>query len=134
MAEPKEIVRAFLEALWASDREGAKARLARDAQWYFLPSLGYERPMLAHRATDIVLDDMIGAFAEGSSLDIELHFLLGDERNVAAEYTARSTAADGSPYENRYCLCAVVEGDRIAEIRPYTDTGPLRDLIEGAGE
>lgn len=130
MAEAKEIVRTYLEALWISDREVAKAQLADDCQWYFLPSLGYPVPMSGHEATDAVLDDMMAALDSDSEFAVEWNCLLGDERMVAAEYTARGTDANGAPYQNRYCLRADVVDGKIVEIRPYTDTKKLSDLMD----
>lgn len=130
MAQAKDIVEAYLRALWASDREGAKQHLAERCDWYFLPSLGYPRPMAGHAATDAVLDDMMRALDADKDFAVEMHCLLGDERHVAAEYTARGTDAEGKPYENRYCLRADVEGGKIVEIRPYTDTKKLSDLMD----
>lgn len=130
MAEAKKIVRAYLEALWASDREEAKRHLADECAWYFLPSLGYPRPMSGFDATDAVLDDMMAAIDADKDFAVELHCLVGDERMVAAEYTARGTDAAGKAYENRYCLRADVHNGKIVEIRPYTDTKKLSDLMD----
>ncbi|MHA7819614.1 MAG: nuclear transport factor 2 family protein [Erythrobacter sp.] len=130
MAEAKEVVHAYLTALWASDREAAKARLADDCEWYFLPSLGYPTPMSGHDATDAVLDDMMAALDGDAEFSVEWNCLLGDERMVAAEYTARGTDAKGAAYENRYCLRADVVDGKIVEIRPYTDTKKLSDLMD----
>lgn len=130
MAEAKDVVHAYLTALWASDREGAKAQLADHCQWYFLPSLGYPTPMSGHEATDAVLDDMMAAFDADAEFAVEWNCLLGNDREVAAEYTARGTDTEGNSYVNRYCLRADVENGKIVEIRPYTDTKKLSDLMD----
>lgn len=125
------VVREFLEALWRSDRAGAKAPFAPDAQWWFLPSLGYPRPMLATAAIDAVLDDMIAAFDESVGLSVTMLAMMSNEAGeVAADYVARSQTPDGTVYENRYVLRASVQDGRITCVMPYTDTGKLSALIE----
>jgi ketosteroid isomerase-like protein len=126
------VVREFLEALWRSDRAGAKRPFAVDAQWWFLPSLGYPRPMAAADAIDAVLDDMIAAFDETVGLSVAMIAMMSnDDGEVAADYTARSQTPDGAVYENRYVLRASVRDGQITCVMPYTDTGKLSALIEG---
>ena len=132
MSEPKEIVKNYLEALWRSDRETAKRYLAKEAEWYFLPSLGYPTPMSAQAATDAALDDLMTALDADAEFSVEWNCLLCDETSVAAEYTARGTTAQGKAYKNRYCLRAEVRDDLIVEVRPYTDTKVLAGLREEA--
>ncbi|RMB07917.1 nuclear transport factor 2 family protein [Eilatimonas milleporae] len=126
MAEPepdaRTVVKAFLEAMWSGDKAAAKAAFSEDAQWWFLPSLGYQRPMPAGDALDIVMDDMIGRFDTDKPFTVDLHHLIADGGEAAAEYTARAILKTGRPYENRYLLRASVAGDRIVSVRPYTDT------------
>lgn len=125
------VVERFLRALWAGDRDGAKAPFAPDAQWWFLPSLGYPRPMRASDAIDAVLDDMMGAFADGATLHVELTAMMSNaDGEVAADYSARSVMQDGTAYENRYVLRATVMDGAISCVMPWTDTQKLGALIE----
>jgi ketosteroid isomerase-like protein len=135
-ASDEAVVETFLRALWRSDREGAKAPFAPDADWWFLPSLGYPRPMRAVDAIDAVLDDMMAALADGGlSIDVTMNAMMSNaDGEVAADYTARSRMPDGSAYENTYVLRASVRNGQIVRVSPYTDTGKLSALIEsGAG-
>lgn len=124
------VVMAFLTALWRSDREGAKRSFAADAQWWFLPSLPYPRPMPARDAIDHVLDDMIFAFDGDTPLSVSVHAVMSnDAGEVAADYSASCLTRSGQPYENRYVLRATVRAGQIVEVRPYTDTQYLSRLF-----
>lgn len=126
---PKEVVKTFLEALWRSDFDGAKSCFAPDAQWFFMPSLGYPQPLTAYQALDHIRDDMFSAFDKNTTLDVRWEHLIAEGDQVAAEYIAYSKTRSGKPYENRYCLRATVKNGRIVHVRPYTDTQALSALM-----
>jgi len=131
MADPKDVVRTFLEALWSGDKETAKAQFQTQANWYFRPSLGYETPMACSKAVDVVMDDMIGRFDAEKPFDVELHHLFGEGGEVAAEYTATGTTVTGRPYRHRYLLRASVHGGKINTVRPWMDTKYFIETLYG---
>lgn len=123
----------FLRALWVSDRDGAKRPFADNAEWWFLPSLPYPRPMRAGDAIDRVLDDMISAFNPAHGLKVEVHAVMSDGAGeVAADYSATSVTRSGHPYANRYVLRATVKDGRIICVRPFTDPNHLSELFAEA--
>ena len=128
-ARAKQVVRDFLDGLWSGDRGKAKAQIGDDAQWWFLPSLGYERPMRPRDAIDIVMDDMIARFDADKPFEVQLHHLLADGGEVVAEYTATGTTLSGRQYEHRYCLRASVSDGRIQSLRPWADTKYFLDTL-----
>jgi uncharacterized protein len=127
---PADIVMSFLQALWRGDRAASKAPFADDAEWWFLPSLPYPRPLNAKVAIDNVLDDMISAFDPSVGLHVDVHSVMTDGGGeVAADYSARSTTRSGKAYANRYVLRATVKDGKIICVRPYTDTQYLSQLF-----
>lgn len=127
----EQTVMRFLRALWDGQRDAAKATFADNAEWWFMPSLPYPRPMRAHDACDAVLDDMIAGFDPDVGLSIEVHAVMSNpDGEVAAEYSAISTTRAGASYENRYVLRATVKGGRITCVRPYMDPNHLNSLID----
>jgi len=128
---PEQTVMRFLRALWDGEREAAKAAFADDAEWWFMPSLPYPRPMRAHDACDAVLDDMIAGFDPDIGMHIEVHAVMSNvEGEVAADYSAISTTRAGASYENRYVLRATVDNGRIRCVRPFMDPNHLNSLID----
>ena len=128
---PKEIVKTFLEALWSGDKTGAKEQFSSDAEWWFRPSLGYQRPMSCSDAIDVVMDDMIGRFDPDKPFNVELHHIFGEGGEVAAEYTATGTTIRGRDYRHRYLLRASVEDGKIKTIRPWADTKYFLETLYG---
>ena len=129
--DPKQLVRTFLEALWSGDKATAKSVFAKDAEWWFRPSLGYKSPMHPSEAIDIVMDDMIGRFDPDMPFEVELHHLFAEDGEVAAEYTATATTVTGLDYKHRYLLRASVRDGKIVTVRPYADTKYFLETLYG---
>ncbi|MEM1103431.1 MAG: nuclear transport factor 2 family protein [Pseudomonadota bacterium] len=125
------VVRTFLEALWAGDKAAAKAQFADESEWWFRPSLGYQRPMPGPEAIDVVSDDMIGRFDPAKPFNVEVHHLFGEGGEVAAEYTATGTTVSGREYRHRYLLRASVSDGKITTVRPWVDTKYFLDTLYG---
>ena len=131
-SEPaKTVVRTFLKALWSGDKETAKSTFADDSEWWFRPSLGYKAPMPCFEAVDIVMDDMIGRFDVAKPFSVEMHHLIGEGGEVAAEYTATGTTTSGREYKHRYLLRASVRDGKIVTVRPWVDTKYFLETLYG---
>jgi ketosteroid isomerase-like protein len=129
--EAKTVARGFLEALWSGDKATAKSLFADDAVWWFPPSLGYPRPSPAARAVDIVMDDMIGRFDLAQPFTVELHHLISEAGEVAAEYTATATTVTGRNYDHRYLLRFSVASGKITTVRAWADTKYFVETLYG---
>lgn len=130
-AAAKQLVRRMLTGLWTGDKELAKSTIAADAEWWFLPSLDYPRPMHPDQAIDIVMDDMIGRFDASKPFEVTLHRLIAEGSEVTVEYTAVGTTINGLVYDHRYCLRATVVDDKIKTVRPWADTRYFLDTLYG---
>lgn len=129
--DPKEIVRTFLEGMWSGNKSQAKSVFAENAEWWFPPSLGYASPVHPFEAIDIIIDDMIGRFDPNQPFEVELHHLIAEGDEVAAEYTATGVTSSGRQYKHRYLMRASVKDGRIVTVRPWADTKYFVDTLFG---
>ncbi|MBT8445720.1 MAG: nuclear transport factor 2 family protein [Gammaproteobacteria bacterium] len=120
----------FLQRFWASDAAGATGLCTPDARFVFARSLPYDRESPVAEAITRISDDMFTSFdPEGFSIDVHSIIAEGDE--VAAEYTATGRTRDGRVYENDYVMKFTLRDGSIARIRPYTDTLHLTRILGG---
>ncbi|MER5435752.1 nuclear transport factor 2 family protein [Streptomyces sp. NPDC002588] len=120
--DPKNVVRAFVDALNEQDWERVKDLITPDfgytIQAYDLPGAG--EPMDGETMLT-VLPRMLALFdANGPRLRIT--HLVGEGTWVVAEAVGSGSFRDGSRYDNRYANVYEVVGDRVRTVREYMDT------------
>src|ERR1700736_3102751 len=115
VAENKNVVLGFVEALSTCNVEVPKAALAEDTWWIpgSLPVSG------THHGKKAIFEDFLGqaqALFQPNSLSIQVRSAIGEGDNVAVEWIARGKSAKGKNYENYYHLMFEVRNDKIQAI------------------
>lgn len=104
-------------AMLASLGTGAldRALFATDAHWWW--NGGLDLPVAA-------FDDLLGQLHVQTSDGIRIvpGRVIVDGDSVMVEATTRSPMRDGRLYDNRYIFLIHFAGDRIAEVREYSDS------------
>jgi len=129
VAENKNVVLGFVEALSSGNVEAAKETLADDATWWIPGSLPVAGTYHGKKA---IFEDFMGK-AQGlfqpNSLSIQVRNVIGEGDNVAVEWIARGKSAKGKNYENYYHLMFEVRNGKIQAIREYVDTLYAKEVL-----
>ncbi len=129
VAENKNVVAGFVEALSSGNIEAAKAALADDATWWIPGSLPVSG---THRGKKAIFEDFLGkaqALFQPNSMAIQVRNVIGEGDCVAVEWIARGKSAKGSNYENYYHLMFEVRSGKIQAIREYVDTLYAKEVL-----
>jgi ketosteroid isomerase-like protein len=129
VAENKNVVLGFVEALSSGNLEAAKAALADDATWWIPGSLPVSG---THKGKKAIFEDFLGqaqAFFQPNSLSIQVRNVIGEGDCVAVEWVARGKSAKGRQYENYYHLMFEVKNNKIQAIREYVDTLYAKEVL-----
>jgi ketosteroid isomerase-like protein len=129
VAENKNVVLGFVEALSTGNVEAAKAAIAEDATWWIPGSLPVSG---THRGKKAIFEDFLGqaqALFQPNSLSIQVRSAIGEGDNVAVEWIARGKSAKGKNYENYYHLMFEVRNGKIQAIREYVDTLYAKEVL-----
>jgi ketosteroid isomerase-like protein len=129
VAENKNVVLGFVEALSNGNVEAAKAALADDASWWIPGSLPVSG---TYRGQKAIFEDFLGQ-AQGlfqpNSVSIQVRNVIGEGDNVAVEWIARGKSAKGKNYENYYHLMFEVRNSKIQAVREYVDTLYAKEVL-----
>jgi ketosteroid isomerase-like protein len=129
VAENKNVVLGFIEALSSGNIEAAKAALADDATWWIPGSLPVSG---THRGKKAIFEDFLGqaqALFEPNSVSSQVRNAIGEGDYVAIEWVARGKSAKGRNYENYYHLMFEVKNNKIQAIREYVDTLYAKEVL-----
>ena len=129
VAENKDVVLGFVEALSSGNMEAAQAAFADDATWWLPGSLPVSGTYTGKQA---IFEDFFGGsqpFIEPNSLSIEVSNTTGEGDRVAVEWTVRLKTVKGRNYENYYHMMFEVKNNKIQAVREYVDTLYAKDVI-----
>ena len=129
VAENKNVVLGFVEALSSGNVEAAKETLADDATWWIPGSLPVSG---TYRGKKAIFEDFMGkaqALFQPGSISIQVRNVIGEDDNVAVEWVARGKSAKGKNYENYYHLMFEVRNGKIHAIREYVDTLYAKEVL-----
>ncbi len=129
VAENKNVVLGFVEALSSGNVEAAKATLADDATWWIPGSLPVSG---THRGKKAIFEDFLGqaqALFQPNSVSIQVRNTIGEGDCVAVEWVARGKSAKGRSYENYYHLMFELRNGKIQAIREYVDTLYAKEVL-----
>ncbi|NEE03704.1 nuclear transport factor 2 family protein [Phytoactinopolyspora halotolerans] len=125
----KTTVRSFITAISDGDIAAVRELLTDDAVWWLpgtLPVSGrYEGP---EAVVNDFLSQGLNLYRPGS-LTFEITSMIEEAGSVSVEWTARGLSAAGREYQNYYNVNFTVRGGRISEIREYTDTLYVSDVL-----
>jgi ketosteroid isomerase-like protein len=135
--EKKRIVTAYLEASTARDFERMATLMTEDFTLWMVPSareMGMPNPLVGR--------ETFFEFVRGLSQRPDMwkvrevrpaQFLFDDEGSVAVRLRSIGAFASGYTYDNEYVFIYKLAGDRICEMREFTDVAYINILRERAG-
>ena len=126
---PSEVVLAFFADFWRGDLEASLSHCSHDAQFEFAPSLPYPSPAPMRQALQAILNDMYTKFDPATGMQVSVDRIMTNNNDVAIEYTASGNLQNGQRYVNRYLTLAIVHGDKLVLLRPYTDTAYVSESL-----
>ena len=129
VAENKNVVLGFVEALSSGNMEAAQAVFADDATWWLPGSLPVSGTYTGKQA---IFEDFFGGsrpFIEPNSLSIQVSNMIGEGDCVAVEWIVRLKTVKGRNYENYYHMMFEVKNNKIQAVREYVDTLYAKEVI-----
>jgi ketosteroid isomerase-like protein len=127
---PLEVLDRYLEALLAGDLDAIRASFAEDAVWTLSGDLPISGPW---RGRDAIVDEFLvkvgGTLFEPGTQRFDWLSRTADDGAAVLEWRVRARTAAGRDYDNRYLGIFEVRNDHITEVREYTDTAYLADVL-----
>jgi ketosteroid isomerase-like protein len=121
--DTKAVLRRYVAAVEAGDRETIHGLFAEDATWTLhagrLPISG------TWTGRDTIIGEFLAqamAYYEPGSVSLEITGMIGEGDEVVLQWTSRARTLDGRPFENGCIGVFTVRGGRIQAIREYMDT------------
>lgn len=130
-ADPKTVVRAFVEALNRKDWEVLGSLLADDMTYTVM---GYDLPGTGTQDKNTMLQTLpstLGIFDDASPR-LKITNIIVDGTWVLAEQQGTGAFRNGTRYENRYANVFEVVGGKVRTVREYMDTQHMAGLIASA--
>jgi len=127
-ANNKALVEKTWRAYCAGDMGTALANIAEDVHWVINAKIpGVPAVHNGHEAMRAVSATAPAMFPSG--LKQEVTSLTGEGDVVVMEYRMSGHTAKGRIYENSYCLVCKLSNGKIADIREYTDTYHIANVV-----
>jgi uncharacterized protein len=132
MAEARNVLLAYLDALVAGDVERIADSFSEHATWWLHGSL----PLAGiRRGRQAILDFLTGAgglYAPGTQR-FEFGEIIAEGDRAVLEWQVKGTSsATGLAYDNEYCGVFVIRDGRITEVREYLDSLHAAEVLFGS--
>ncbi|NOT54110.1 MAG: nuclear transport factor 2 family protein [Deltaproteobacteria bacterium] len=129
IAENKQVVSGFIDALSSGNLKALDAALAEDATWWLPGSLPVSG---THRGKKGIFEGFLakaGPLFQPGSLAIEVRNTIAEGDCVAVEWIARGKTVKGKPYENYYHIMFEVKNGKVQTVREYVDTLYAKEVL-----
>ncbi len=129
IAENKQVVSGFIDALSSGNLTALDAALAEDATWWLPGSLPVSG---THRGKKGIFEGFLakaGPLFQPGSLAIEVRNTIAEGDCVAVEWIARGKTVKGKSYENYYHIMFEVKNGKVQTVREYVDTLYAKDVL-----
>jgi ketosteroid isomerase-like protein len=118
----RAVVRQFLDARAANDKEAMEALLTDDAAWYPPPSMGIG-PFHGREATVAALGGgAIGQVLDVASIERTVHRIVADGDTAVVLQGLAASILQGGDYRNEYVWVYTCRDGRVARLDEFTDT------------
>jgi uncharacterized protein len=121
--DSKSVLRRYIAAVQAGDREATREMFAEDATWTLhagqLPMSGTWKGR--HGIIDEFLAEAMAHYEPGS-VKLEVTGMIAEREQVVMQWTSRARTRDGRPYENGCIGVFTIRDGRIQAVREYMDT------------
>jgi uncharacterized protein len=118
---PKEVVREFFAVFSSGDVEKTLEYLTEDATWWVSGSIPHMSGESSKTAFGQVLRHAVTLY-KGNALRITPSAVISEGDSVAVEAEGYAELNDGRVYRNQYHFRIQVQGDRIQQVKEYSDT------------
>ena len=122
-SENKALLRQYVEALQAGDRQTVRGFFAEDASWTLhagdLPMSG------TWTGRDRIMDGFFAtamANYEPGSVELETTAMIAEQDRIVLQWTSRARTRDGRAYENGCIGIFTIRDGKIQAVREYMDT------------
>jgi ketosteroid isomerase-like protein len=127
---PLQVLDRYLEALLDGDLDAIRASFAEDAVWTLHGDLPIAGPW---HGRDAIVDDFLvkvgGELFEPGTPTFDWLSRTSDDHAAVLEWRVRARTTGGLDYDNRYLGVFEVSDDRITQVREYTDTGYMSEVL-----
>ena len=129
IAENKQVVSGFINALASGNIDVLNSTLADDATWWLPGSLPVSG---THQGKKGIFEGFLAKAAplfHPGSLAIEVRNTIAEGNCVAVEWVARGKTTKGKTYENYYHIMFEVKDGKIQAVREYVDTLYAKEVL-----
>jgi ketosteroid isomerase-like protein len=129
--EARAVVERFNDALARADLDSVLGTLADDVHWEamgadFLPNGNVYESKDAVENT--LFADAVALF-DMSTWQLDATVVAADGAIVVVEWRVKAKTPRGHEYDNRYCVVFTVGAGRITDVREYTDTRYVANVL-----
>lgn len=118
----RALVRQFLDARAANDREAMAGLLTDDAAWYPPPSMGIG-PFHGRDATAAALGGgAMGKILDVASIERTVHRVLADGDTAVVLQGLAATTVNGGDFRNEYVWVYTCRDGKVARLDEFTDS------------
>jgi ketosteroid isomerase-like protein len=121
----QELIRSFLDAMTARDRDVLTEILADDVVWHTPPSTmpQFRGPHRGRAAAIALVVDAGGSLFVDGTQRIEVLHLIAEDNHAAAQFRMTARTVSGFAYDNQYAFFFRYADGQIVEIWENVDTG-----------
>lgn len=121
MEAEKTVVRDFLATFSSGDIDAIMKRLTDDATWWVSGRIAGMSGVRSKASLEALLRQVAPLYVEGA-LRITPVSMISEGNRVAVEAESHAELVDGRIYANQYHFLFEVAGNRIRQVREYSDT------------
>jgi uncharacterized protein len=121
--ESKRVLRRYVAAVQAGDKEAIRQMFAQDATWTI--HAGRLSISGTWSGRDAIIDEFLAeamAHYEPGSVSLEITGMIAERDQAVMQWTSRARTRAGRAYENGCIGVFTVRDGRIQEVREYMDT------------
>jgi ketosteroid isomerase-like protein len=118
----------FLSAYWRGELSAALALCRPDAVIELPKSLAIVTPALISEVLPEIFSQVYQRFV-GGRFEVAVERNIAEDDVVFVEYVASGNLKTGHKFDCRYGVVIRVEGERIAQLRQYTDTQYVSETL-----
>jgi hypothetical protein len=122
IAENKQVIRSYFDALAKSDYPTALGYFAEDITWWVLPSSPLAGTYVGKDAVLDLFGKGTGLYDPAVPLQPQVVGLVAEGDHVACELIITGRTAKGQAYKNHYHFLFEVKGGKITGAKEYVDT------------
>ena len=122
IAENKQVIRSYFDALAKSDYPTALGYFADDITWWVLPSSPLAGTYVGKDAVLDLFGKGTGLYDPAVPLQPQVVGLVAEGDHVACELIITGRTAKGQEYKNHYHFLFEVKGGKITGAKEYVDT------------